>query len=97
MISKILVAVDGSPAADEAVKYAIGLAQQTGATITFLSVSDMSLLFVQSVPDVVAPTHLTETLGDYLKQAAEPTSKRLKYCAGKIMFTQKRLSDQGIR
>jgi nucleotide-binding universal stress UspA family protein len=37
MISKILVAIDGSSAAGKAVEYAIGLAQQTGATVTFLS------------------------------------------------------------
>ncbi len=71
MISKILVAIDGSSAAGKAVEYAIGLAQQTGATVTFLSVIDMSPFMVQSVPDVVAPTHLTEPIEDYLKQAAE--------------------------
>ncbi len=82
MISKILVAVDGSSAAGKAVEYAVGLAKQTGATVTFLSVIDMSAFTVQSVPDVVAPTHLTEPIEDYLKQAAEAhIEEAVKLCS----------------
>jgi nucleotide-binding universal stress UspA family protein len=71
MISKILVATDGSETAWKAVKYAAGLAKQTGAAITVLSVIDKSPLLIQSIPAVSAPTRLIEPVEDYLRQAAE--------------------------
>ncbi len=71
MISKILVATDGSETAWKAVKYAAGLARQTGATVTFLSVIDKSLFLTQSIPAIAAPTRLIEPVEDYLRQAAE--------------------------
>lgn len=71
MVSKILVATDGSETAWKAVKYATGLAQQTGAAITAVSVIDKSPLLAQSIPAVAAPTRLMEPVEDYLRQAAE--------------------------
>jgi nucleotide-binding universal stress UspA family protein len=71
MISKILVATDGSETAWKAVKYATGLARQTGAAITVLSVIDKSALLAQSIPAVSAPTRLMEPVEDYMGQAAE--------------------------
>ncbi|GBE04097.1 MAG TPA: universal stress protein [Nitrospirae bacterium] len=71
MISKILVPTDGSKAAQKAAKYAVDLAKQTGATITFLSVIDKRLTVSQSIPSEASPTHLIEPIEDYLRQAAE--------------------------
>ncbi|MCL4475782.1 MAG: universal stress protein [Nitrospirae bacterium] len=71
MISRILVATDGSETAWKAVKYAAGLAKQTGAAVTVLSVIDKSPLLAQSIPAVAAPTRLIEPVEDYMRQAAE--------------------------
>jgi nucleotide-binding universal stress UspA family protein len=71
MVSKILAPTDGSKSAKKAVKYAVDLAAQAGAEITFVSVIDRSMFVVQTVPAVVSPTHLNEPIEDYLRQAAE--------------------------
>ena len=71
MISKILVATDGSETAWKAVKYAAGLAKQTGSAMTVLSVIDKSPLLIQSIPAVSAPNRLIEPVEDYMRQAAE--------------------------
>jgi nucleotide-binding universal stress UspA family protein len=81
MISRMLVATDGSETAWKAVKYAASLAKQTGAAITAISVIDRSPLLVQSIPAVSAPTHLIEPVEDYLRQAAEAYVERAeKFC-----------------
>ncbi len=71
MVSKILVATDGSEAALRALEYAANLAKQTGATITLLSVIEKGFVMPVSVPDIMAPTHLIEPVEDYLRQMAE--------------------------
>jgi nucleotide-binding universal stress UspA family protein len=71
MISKILVATDGSEAAWKAVKYAVDLAKQTGARLRLLSVAEGSSFLSTSVPGVITPTHLRETTEDYLRQVAQ--------------------------
>ena len=71
MITKILVATDGSETAKKAVKYSVGLAKQAGTTITLLSVIDNSFYMAQTIPEMVTPTHLIEPIEDYLRQAAE--------------------------
>ncbi|MEW6162383.1 MAG: universal stress protein [Nitrospirota bacterium] len=71
MISKILVPTDGSKTARKSVEYAIGLAKQTGATITLLSVIDKSLFITWSIPAVATSTRIIEPIEDYLRQAAE--------------------------
>ena len=71
MITKILVATDGSETSRKSVKYAVDLAKQTGANITLLSVIDKSFFIPQSMPAVATPTHLIEPIEDYLRQAAE--------------------------
>lgn len=76
MISKILVATDGSKAAWKAVVYATRLAQQIGAKIALLSVIDKSPLLAQSIPAVAAPTRLIEPVEDYLRQAAQAYLER---------------------
>lgn len=71
MVSKILVATDGSETAKKAVEYAVELAKQLGATIKFLSVIDKSFYAIQAVPGAVTPARIMEPVEDYLKQAAE--------------------------
>jgi nucleotide-binding universal stress UspA family protein len=71
MISKILVATDGSETARKSIGYAIELAKQTGASLTFLSVVDKNFFTTKSMPSVATPTHLIEPIEDFLRQAAE--------------------------
>jgi nucleotide-binding universal stress UspA family protein len=80
MISKLLVATDGSDTAWKAVKYAVGFAKQIDATITLLSVIDKSALIVQSIPVGMA-SNLIAPIDDYLQQAVEGyTQKAEKLC-----------------
>jgi nucleotide-binding universal stress UspA family protein len=71
MISKILVTIDGSKVAQKAAKYAVDLAKQTGATLTLLSVIDRRFIIEQAVSASASPTHLKESVEDYLKQSAQ--------------------------
>lgn len=71
MISKILVATDGSETAEKSVEYAVELAKQTGAAVVLLTVIDKSLFVTQSIPALAAPAQLIEPIEDYLRQAAE--------------------------
>jgi nucleotide-binding universal stress UspA family protein len=71
MITKILVATDGSKTAVKSVKYAADLAAQTGARIILLSVIDKNSVIVQSIPAFSTPTHITESVEDYMRNAAE--------------------------
>jgi nucleotide-binding universal stress UspA family protein len=70
MISKILVATDGSETARKSIRYAIELARQTGASLTFLSAVDKNFFTTKSMPAVATPTHLIEPMEDFLRQAA---------------------------
>ncbi len=70
MISKILVATDGSETARKSIGYAIELAKQTGASLTFLTVVDKNFFTAKSMPSVATPTHLVEPIEDFLRQAA---------------------------
>lgn len=90
MISKILVAVDGSETALKSVEYAAELAKQTGATLTLLSIIDKSHFLAQSIPAVASPTHLIELIEDYLRQAAEAyIEEAQKLCKGKGVQSKK--------
>ncbi len=71
MISKILVAIDGSKVSNKAAKYAVELAKQTGASLMLLSVFEKRLIFEQEISASASPTHLNESIEDYLKQAAQ--------------------------
>ena len=75
MISKILVPTDGSETANKSVKYATGLAKQLGATITLLSVIDISVILAQPISAIASPAHLQETIENYMRQAAEACIK----------------------
>jgi len=84
MISKILVATDGSDTSKKSIGYAIELAKQTSATLIFLSVIDKSFFTAKSIPPVATPTHLLEPIEDYLRQAAEAHLKETeKLCEEK--------------
>ena len=71
MISMILVPIDGSKVSQKAAKYAVELAKQTGSSLTLLSVIDKRFLVEQAVSASVSPTHLKESVEDYLKQSAQ--------------------------
>jgi len=71
MISKILVPTDGSETANKSVKYAAELAKQLGATITILSVIDISIILAQPISAIASPNHLQETVEEYMQQAAK--------------------------
>src|SRR5512146_1713696 len=77
MISKILVPIDGSKASHKAAKFAIELAKQTGASLTLLSVIDKRFLVEQSVSASASPTHLKESVEDYLKQSAQASTEEI--------------------
>jgi nucleotide-binding universal stress UspA family protein len=81
MISKILVPIDGSKVSQKAAKYAVELAKQTGASLTLLSVIDKRFIVGQSVSASASPTHLKESVEDYLKQSAQAaTDAIVKLC-----------------
>jgi nucleotide-binding universal stress UspA family protein len=81
MISKILVPIDGSKVSQKASKYAIELAKQTGASLTLLSVIDKRFVVGQSVSSAASPTHLRESIEDYLKQLAQSATDEIaKVC-----------------
>ena len=97
MISKILVPTDGSETASQSVKYAAGLAQQLGATITLLSVIDISVILAQPIPAIASPAHLQESVADYMRQAAEACIQRLQESVKKMVFNRKPSFDQDTR
>ncbi len=71
MVSKILVPTDGSDTAQKAARYAVGLAKQLNAALIVLSVVDNRSFAAQSVPAADTPMHVTETVDDYLREAAK--------------------------
>ena len=81
MISKILVPIDGSKVSQKAAKYAVELAKQTGASLALLSVIDKRFVVGQAVSAVASPTHLKESVEDYLKQSAQSATDAIaKLC-----------------
>ncbi len=89
MISKILVPTDGSKTARKAARYAVELAQLSGATVIVLSVIDRTPFISSTVPGFVSPSrpgvthpeHLIEPIEDYLKEAAKADMEEIvKLC-----------------
>jgi len=83
MISKIIVASDGSKTAWKAVTYAADVAKQTGAAVTILTVVDITALVAQAIPPartakirVSAQDYLREAAEGYLQEAATYFKKR---------------------
>ena len=77
MISKILVPIDGSKMSRKAAKYAIDLAKQTGASLVLLSVIDNRFIVSQSVSAAASPTHVRESVEDYLKQSVKASADEI--------------------
>jgi nucleotide-binding universal stress UspA family protein len=71
MVTKILVATDGSKTAVKCIKYSADLARQTGAEIILLSVVDKNSVIAQAIPAFSTPTHVAESVEDYMRHAAE--------------------------
>jgi nucleotide-binding universal stress UspA family protein len=81
MISHILVPLDGSKTSHKAAKYAVELAKQTGASLTLLSVFDIRFMLDQEISASASPTHLQESVEDYLKQSAQASTDEIaKLC-----------------
>ncbi len=83
MISKILVATDGSETAQKAVEYAIELAKQLKAVVIAHSVIDKRAFITQTVPPDATGTHLAEPIEDYLRKAAEEYAQGIKELSDK--------------
>jgi nucleotide-binding universal stress UspA family protein len=71
MISRILVPTDGSKPARKAVEYAAGLAKQTGATLTLISVIDKIYIIPKSIPVAKTKRFLMEPIEDFLRKSCE--------------------------
>ena len=79
MISKILIATDGSETALKASRYAIDLAKQIGASIIVLSVIDnRSLTGYLTAPPEVTTVHIVEPVEDFLREAAKKDVAKVK-------------------
>jgi nucleotide-binding universal stress UspA family protein len=78
MISKILVASDGSKTAQKAARYAVDLAKQLKSSIIALSVIDNRSLLTQTVPASETARHTIEPIEDYLREAAEGYAGEIK-------------------
>ncbi len=78
MISRILVPTDGSKVARKAMKYAVELAKQTGASLTLLSVIDKRFVLSQLVSSAASPTHVPETIEDYLRQEVQSYAREVE-------------------
>jgi len=78
MISRILVPIDGSKMSHKAAEYAVGLAKQTGALLTLLSVIDKRFVIEQSVSASASPTHVKESVEDYLRQSAQSSTDEIE-------------------
>jgi nucleotide-binding universal stress UspA family protein len=71
MISKILVAMDGSEVAKKSVEYAAEFARQFGASIIMLTVIDRRFMIPQVAPDIVVPSLPVEPMEGYFRHMAE--------------------------
>jgi nucleotide-binding universal stress UspA family protein len=85
MISKILIATDGSETALKASRYAVDLAKQLRASITVLAVIDnRSLYGYYTVPPEATAMNIAETMEDFLREMAKKdVAKVKKLCAKK--------------
>jgi nucleotide-binding universal stress UspA family protein len=84
MIRKILVPVDGSKVSRKAAHYAVELAKDTGASVMLLSVIDTRFIVSQAVSASASPTHVRESIEDYLNQSVRSSADDLaKLCMKK--------------
>ncbi|OGT08888.1 MAG: hypothetical protein A2X78_03745 [Gammaproteobacteria bacterium GWE2_37_16] len=82
MISKILVPIDGSKAAQKAASYAVNLAKQLKAKVFILSVIDTHLFIFQKMPVSGTIGHIMDPLNDYLHEVADMYTKEIKQLCG---------------
>jgi nucleotide-binding universal stress UspA family protein len=71
MISKILVATDGSKTAQKAGTYAVDLAKQLHASIIVMCVVDKRLLISRTVLVEPSSRYVAESVEDYQQEGAE--------------------------
>lgn len=82
MISKILVATDGSKPATQSLQYAVKFAKKIGAALAVLTVIDKNVFIRQTVPSSPKSGKVVESIEDYMKRAAESyLQKAEKICA----------------
>ena len=82
MLSRILVPMDGSRMSQKAARYAVDLAKKTGSSLLLLSVIDDRFIVSQAVSAAASPTHLKESVEDYLRQSAQASLDAIvKLCA----------------
>ncbi len=88
MISKFLIAIDGSPEAWRSMEFAVELAGQAGAAVILLTVIHEDSLS-SSLREVPGPGPLAEPVEDYLRRVAEGiTEEAARYCTEKgVPFT----------
>ncbi len=83
MIEKLLVPTDGSETSRKAAKYAFSLAALSGGSVTLLSVINRDLFIGKpTIPATMTPTHIVESLEDFLRQAAEQDMQELEKLGG---------------
>ena len=78
MVSKILVPTDGSKTAQKAIRYAVDLAKQLNASVIVLSVIDNRSLIAQTIPAFDTPVNVTESVDDYLREAAKEYASEIE-------------------
>jgi nucleotide-binding universal stress UspA family protein len=79
MISKILLATDGSETALKATRYAVDLAKQISASIIVLSVIDNRFFpGLYMVPPEATAMNATEPMEDFLREAAKRDIAKVK-------------------
>jgi len=79
MIEKILVPTDGSETSRKAAKYAYDLAALSRGSVTLLSVINRNAFIGKpTIPATETPTHIVESLEDFLRQAAEQDMRELE-------------------
>ena len=76
MISKILVATDGSKPATQSLQYAVKFAKKIGAMLTVLTVIDKNVFIRQTVPSSPKSGKVVESIEDYMRRAAESYLKK---------------------
>ncbi len=95
MISKILVATDGSEPALKSIHFSISLAKQIGANLVLLSVVDKGFFLPTTIPETATQTHIKEPAEDFLRRAVEIHLKDMKSLCEKNEVSSKTVVRSG--
>jgi nucleotide-binding universal stress UspA family protein len=95
MISKILVASDGSETARKACEYAVALAGRLGAGVVFLFVIDENVFSRPVIPVSMTATHMIDSVEAYFRDVAETVLKDLEDFARKEAVTAEAVVRKG--